>query len=63
MSKIAFIGLGIMGSPMAVHLQNAGNEVAGYNQLAGHARHRSSRPAAGRPSRSPTRSPTPRSSP
>ncbi len=31
MSKIAFIGLGIMGSPMAVHLQQAGHEVAGYN--------------------------------
>lgn len=32
MSKIAFIGLGIMGSPMAVHLQNAGNDVVGYNR-------------------------------
>jgi 2-hydroxy-3-oxopropionate reductase len=32
MSKIAFIGLGIMGSPMAVHLQEAGNEVSGYNK-------------------------------
>ena len=31
-SKIAFIGLGIMGNPMAVHLQNAGNQVAGYNK-------------------------------
>ena len=31
MSTIAFIGLGIMGSPMAVHLQNAGHEVVGYN--------------------------------
>ena len=31
MSKIAFIGLGIMGSPMAVHLQNAGHAVTGYN--------------------------------
>ena len=28
---IAFIGLGIMGQPMAVHLQNAGFEVAGVN--------------------------------
>jgi 2-hydroxy-3-oxopropionate reductase len=28
---IAFIGLGIMGSPMAVHLQNAGFDVVGYN--------------------------------
>ncbi|NYI45350.1 2-hydroxy-3-oxopropionate reductase [Nocardioides aromaticivorans] len=32
MSKIAFIGLGIMGSPMAVHLANAGHSVAGYNR-------------------------------
>jgi 2-hydroxy-3-oxopropionate reductase len=31
MSTIAFIGLGIMGSPMAVHLQNAGHDVRGYN--------------------------------
>ena len=32
MTKIAFIGLGIMGGPMAVHLANAGHEVAGYNR-------------------------------
>ncbi|UOE21898.1 2-hydroxy-3-oxopropionate reductase [Thermobifida halotolerans] len=32
MTRIAFIGLGIMGSPMAVHLQNAGNQVIGYNR-------------------------------
>jgi 2-hydroxy-3-oxopropionate reductase len=31
MTSIAFIGLGIMGSPMAVHLQNAGHDVIGYN--------------------------------
>jgi 2-hydroxy-3-oxopropionate reductase len=31
MTNIAFIGLGIMGSPMAVHLQNAGHRVSGYN--------------------------------
>jgi 2-hydroxy-3-oxopropionate reductase len=30
-STIAFIGLGIMGSPMAVHLQQAGHEVIGFN--------------------------------
>lgn len=30
-STIAFIGLGIMGSPMAVHLAEAGHAVAGYN--------------------------------
>jgi 2-hydroxy-3-oxopropionate reductase len=32
MSTIAFIGLGIMGSPMAVHLANAGHTVVGYNR-------------------------------
>jgi 2-hydroxy-3-oxopropionate reductase len=31
MTSIAFIGLGIMGSPMAVHLQEAGHDVVGYN--------------------------------
>jgi 2-hydroxy-3-oxopropionate reductase len=31
-SAIAFIGLGIMGSPMAVHLVKAGHAVAGYNR-------------------------------
>ncbi|SEG94293.1 2-hydroxy-3-oxopropionate reductase [Nonomuraea solani] len=32
MSTIAFIGLGIMGGPMAVHLVNAGHTVTGYNR-------------------------------
>ncbi|AQZ69056.1 2-hydroxy-3-oxopropionate reductase [[Actinomadura] parvosata subsp. kistnae] len=32
MTAIAFIGLGIMGSPMAVHLVEAGHAVAGYNR-------------------------------
>jgi 2-hydroxy-3-oxopropionate reductase len=32
MSTVGFIGLGIMGSPMAVHLQKAGHEVSGYNK-------------------------------
>ncbi|MGO0576072.1 NAD(P)-dependent oxidoreductase [Ornithinimicrobium panacihumi] len=31
MARIAFIGLGIMGSPMSVNLQNAGHEVVGFN--------------------------------
>jgi 2-hydroxy-3-oxopropionate reductase len=31
-TSIAFIGLGIMGSPMAVHLANAGHTVAGFNR-------------------------------
>ena len=34
MTKIAFIGLGIMGSPMAVHLANAGHEVTGFDPAA-----------------------------
>jgi 2-hydroxy-3-oxopropionate reductase len=32
MTQIAFIGLGIMGSPMAVHLARAGHQVVGYNR-------------------------------
>jgi len=32
MTNIAFIGLGIMGSPMAVHFAKAGHQVAGYNR-------------------------------
>ena len=32
MTNIAFIGLGIMGGPMAVHLQEAGHDVIGYNR-------------------------------
>ena len=32
MTNIAFIGLGIMGSPMAVHLANAGHQVTEYNR-------------------------------
>lgn len=31
MTTIAFIGLGIMGSPMSVHLARAGHDVVGYN--------------------------------
>ena len=32
MSRIAFIGLGIMGSPMACHLARTGHTVIGYNR-------------------------------
>jgi 2-hydroxy-3-oxopropionate reductase len=32
MTDIAFIGLGIMGSPMAVHLAKSGHQVTGYNR-------------------------------
>ena len=34
MSKIAFLGLGVMGYPMAGHLQAAGHEVTVYNRTA-----------------------------
>ncbi len=32
MSKIAFLGLGVMGAPMAGHLARAGHTVTGYNR-------------------------------
>ncbi|HEY7049079.1 MAG TPA: 2-hydroxy-3-oxopropionate reductase [Jatrophihabitantaceae bacterium] len=32
MTNVAFIGLGIMGSPMSVHLQRAGYQVSGHNK-------------------------------
>ncbi|MEO3870444.1 2-hydroxy-3-oxopropionate reductase [Nonomuraea sp. B12E4] len=38
MTSIAFIGLGIMGSPMAVHLVKAGHSVTGYNRSPAKAR-------------------------
>ncbi len=34
MAKIAFLGLGVMGGPMAGHLQKAGHEVTVYNRTA-----------------------------
>ena len=34
MAKIAFLGLGVMGYPMAGHLQSAGHEVTVYNRTA-----------------------------
>lgn len=37
MSRIGFIGLGIMGSPMAAHLQAAGHRVRGFNRSSGKA--------------------------
>lgn len=37
MAKVAFIGLGVMGGPMAGHLQNAGHEVTVYNRTASRA--------------------------
>ena len=59
MTNIAFIGLGIMGSPMAVHLANAGHDVAGL-QPAARQRPRTLVDAGGRaPARSPRRSRTP----
>jgi 3-hydroxyisobutyrate dehydrogenase len=38
MSKVAFIGLGVMGYPMAGHLINAGHEVTVYNRTTAKAR-------------------------
>lgn len=34
MAKVAFSGLGVMGYPMAGHLQTAGHEVTVYNRTA-----------------------------
>ncbi len=34
MARVAFLGLGVMGGPMAVHLSNAGHEVTVYNRTA-----------------------------
>jgi 3-hydroxyisobutyrate dehydrogenase len=34
MAKVSFIGLGVMGFPMAGHLSNAGHEVSVYNRTA-----------------------------
>lgn len=34
MAKLAFLGLGVMGSPMAGHLQKAGHDVTVYNRTA-----------------------------
>ncbi|WP_298746177.1 NAD(P)-dependent oxidoreductase [uncultured Serinicoccus sp.] len=33
--RIAFVGLGVMGAPMAAHLQRAGHEVRGHNRSPG----------------------------
>ena len=32
MAQLAFLGLGVMGYPMAGHLQKAGHEVTVYNR-------------------------------
>ena len=37
MAKVAFLGLGVMGSPMAGHLAAAGHDVTVYNRTAGKA--------------------------
>jgi 3-hydroxyisobutyrate dehydrogenase len=34
MAKLAFLGLGVMGYPMAGHLKAAGHEVTVYNRTA-----------------------------
>ena len=38
MTKLAFIGLGVMGGPMAGHLAKAGHEVAVYSRTQAKAR-------------------------
>ncbi|MEO0401309.1 MAG: NAD(P)-dependent oxidoreductase [Pseudomonadota bacterium] len=37
MAKLAFLGLGVMGAPMAGHLQSAGHDVTVYNRTASRA--------------------------
>tara|TARA_A100001391_G_scaffold66729_3_gene42509 strand:- start:98899 stop:99825 length:927 start_codon:yes stop_codon:yes gene_type:complete len=37
MSKVAFLGLGVMGAPMAAHLARAGHQVTVYNRTASRA--------------------------
>ena len=37
MAKVAFLGLGVMGFPMAGHLQKAGHQVTVYNRTAARA--------------------------
>lgn len=37
MAKVAFLGLGVMGGPMAAHLVKAGHDVAAYNRSANRA--------------------------
>src|SRR5215469_2640972 len=37
--RVAFIGLGVMGYPMAGHLARAGHEVTVYNRTAARAEH------------------------
>ena len=38
MAKLAFLGLGVMGAPMAAHLQKAGHDVTVYNRTTEKAR-------------------------
>ena len=50
MAKVAFLGLGVMGYPMAGHLKNkGGHEVTVYNRTAAKAENGSSSLAAGAP--------------
>ncbi|EUA23309.1 NAD binding domain of 6-phosphogluconate dehydrogenase family protein [Mycobacterium xenopi 4042] len=59
MTNIAFIGLGVMGSPMAVRLAKAGHQVTGYNRTSEKTAALVEAGAARR-SRSPTPSQTPK---
>ena len=50
MAKVAFLGLGVMGYPMAGHLKNkGGHDVTVYNRTAAKADQWSSSTAASRP--------------
>jgi 3-hydroxyacyl-CoA dehydrogenase len=60
MTTVAFIGLGIMGAPMADHLVDAGFDVIGYNLTPDRVARLSST-AAGGPRASPRRYGTPTS--
>ena len=56
--KVAFLGLGVMGAPMAGHLADAGHEVAVFNRSPDKAQAWASRwkgGAAPRPPRTPSR--------
>ena len=49
--KVAFVGLGVMGFPMAGHLAKAGHEMAVFNRTPGEGRSAGSRRTAAGPAR------------
>ena len=61
MAKVAFLGLGVMGFPMAGHLAAKGHEVTVYNRTAAKAAglgRQARRPAAATPARGGARGPS-----